>query len=207
MKRLIAAFSVTALLVGAGLAGTVAARPFPDLITLPGATSAEGIATGIGSSFFAGDLFKGDIYLGDLRSGTASLFIDAPDGRMALGLKVDVHDNLLFVAGGFTGQAYVYDARTGADVAVLQLANPALGTAINDVIVARRRGVVHRILPPEPVSRADRCRWVDRRPVNGGRQRPGRPLVGRLQYERHRRHSERRDLDRRSLRGRGPLHG
>lgn len=136
MKRLLSAFSVAALLVGAGFTGTATAKPFPEVITLPGATSAEGIATGIGSSFFAGDLFKGDIYRGDLRSGSASLFIDAPDGRMALGLKVDVHDNLLFVAGGFTGQAYVYDARTGADVAVLQLANPALGTAINDVIVA-----------------------------------------------------------------------
>jgi sugar lactone lactonase YvrE len=55
---------------------------------------------------------------------------------MALGLKLDVRDHLLFVAGGFGGQAYVYDARTGEDVAVLQLADPALGTSINDVIVA-----------------------------------------------------------------------
>ena len=136
MKRLIAAFSVAAVFFGAGSTGMATAKSFPETITLPGATSAEGIATGIGSSFFAGDLFKGDIYRGDLRSGSASLFVDAPDGRMALGMKVDVRDDLLFVAGGFTGQAYVYDARTGADVAVLQLADPTLGTAINDVIVA-----------------------------------------------------------------------
>lgn len=136
MKRLIGAFSVAAVLVGAGLTGVASAASFPGTITLPGATSAEGIATGIGSSFFAGDLFKGDIYRGDLRAGTASLFIDAPDGRMALGMKVDIGDNLLFVAGGFTGQGYVYNARTGADVAVVQLANPSLGTIINDVIVA-----------------------------------------------------------------------
>lgn len=136
MRRLIGAFAVAAVLVGAGFTATATAKPFPETITLPGATSAEGIATGIGSSFFAGDLFLGDIYRGDLRSGSASLFIDAPAGRMALGLKVDVRNNLLLVAGGFTGQAYVYNARTGEDVAVLQLANPALGTAINDVIVA-----------------------------------------------------------------------
>ena len=136
MKRLIAALSVAAVFFGAGSTGMATAKSFPETIQLQGATSAEGIATGGGSSFFAGDLFKGDIYRGDLRSGSASLFIDAPDGRMALGMKVDVHDNLLFVAGGFTGQAYVYDARTGEDVAVLQLANPTLGTAINDVIVA-----------------------------------------------------------------------
>ena len=135
MRRLIGALSV-AVLVAAGFTGTAIARSFPGVIALPGATSAEGIATGIGSSFFAGDLFKGDIYRGDLRSGTASLFIDAPDGRMAVGMKVDVRDHLLFVAGGFTGQAYVYDTRTGKDVAVLQLANPALGTVINDVAIA-----------------------------------------------------------------------
>jgi outer membrane protein assembly factor BamB len=135
MKRLIAAFAVLAVSFAVGATGTATAKSFPESIPLPGATSAEGIATGIGSSFFAGDLFKGDIYQGDLRSGAASLFIDAPDGRMALGMKVDVRDNLLFVAGGFTGQAYVYDARTGEDVAVLQLADPTLGSAINDVIV------------------------------------------------------------------------
>jgi hypothetical protein len=104
MRRVIAAFSV-AVVVGAALFGTATATSFPETITLPGATSAEGIANGIGSTFFAGDLFKGDIYRGDLRSGSAALFRDAPDGRMALGLKVDIRDNLLFVAGGFTGQA------------------------------------------------------------------------------------------------------
>jgi sugar lactone lactonase YvrE len=135
MKRLVSAFSVAALLLGAGFTGTTSAKPFPDLITLTGASSAEGIATGIGSTFYAGDLFKGDIYRGDLRSGSVSLFVDAPDGRMAAGMKVDVPHDLLFVAGGFTGQAYVYDARTGADVAVVQLADPGLGTLINDVAI------------------------------------------------------------------------
>ena len=50
-------------------AGSAAAKPFPGLIVLPGATSAEGIATGIGSTFYAGDLFAGDIFRGDLRGG------------------------------------------------------------------------------------------------------------------------------------------
>jgi Gluconolactonase len=137
-RRIVSAWSALALaaVVVVGFTGTAVASSFPGTITLPGATSAEGIATGIGSTFFAGDLFKGDIYRGDLRAGSASLFVDAPDGRMALGMKVDAPDGLLFVAGGFTGQGYVYDARTGEDVAVLQLANPALGPIINDVVVA-----------------------------------------------------------------------
>lgn len=138
MRRLVSAFSAAVVLAAAGLSGTAAARPFPGVIELPGATSAEGIASGIGSTFFAGDLFLGNIYRGDLRSGSVSLFVHAPSGRMALGLKVDVPHHLLFVAGGFMGQAYVYDARSGDQVAALQLANPADGpTIINDVIVAR----------------------------------------------------------------------
>jgi sugar lactone lactonase YvrE len=137
MRRLVIAFSAAAALAASALTGPAAAKPFPGVIELPGATSAEGVATGIGSTFYAGDLFLGDIYRGDLRSGSASVFVHAPSGRMALGLKVDVPHQLLFVAGGFMGQAYVYDARNGDEVAALQLANTADGpTIINDVIVA-----------------------------------------------------------------------
>jgi sugar lactone lactonase YvrE len=131
MLRLLSATAAAMVLATTLFAGSAAAKPFPGLIVLPGATSAEGIATGIGSTFYAGDLFAGDIYRGDLRAGTASLFVDAPAGRMATGLKVDVAHNLLVVAGFLTGQAYIYDARTGADRAVLQLAGP--GAIINDV--------------------------------------------------------------------------
>ncbi|MHA7179029.1 NHL repeat-containing protein [Arthrobacter sp. MDB2-24] len=104
-------------------------------IPLPGASSAEGIAAGRGKTFYAGDLGRGDIFRGDIRKGTAELFIDAPEGRAAVGLKADVRNKLLFVAGGATGQAYVYDTRTGAAVAEFQLAT---GDAfINDVTLTR----------------------------------------------------------------------
>jgi sugar lactone lactonase YvrE len=106
-----------------------------EIIVLPGASSAEGIAVGRGSTFYAGDLLKGDIYRGDLQRHTAALFIDAPSGRMAAGMKVDPRGDLLFVAGALTGQGYVYDTATGAPLAVYQLANPAAGTFINDVAV------------------------------------------------------------------------
>ena len=137
MPRLIRALSMAAVLVGTAFPGAATAAPFPEVIVLPGATSAEGIATGSGSSFYVGDFFLGDIHRGDLRSGSTALFRDAPTGRMAVGMKVDVARDLLFVAGGFTGQAYVYDASTGADVAVLQLGAPGPGTMINDVALAK----------------------------------------------------------------------
>lgn len=108
----------------------------PDVIELPGATSAEGIAAGRGSTFFAGDLFAGDIFRGDVRRGRATLFIDAPAGRQAVGMAADTRHDLLFVAGGFTGQAYVYDTRSGATVASYQLGVPP-ATLVNDVALTR----------------------------------------------------------------------
>ena len=107
-----------------------------EIIVLPGATSAEGIANGGGTTFYAGDLFAGDIFRGDVQEGTAHLFIDAPAGRMAVGMAADLEHELLFVAGGFTGQAYVYDTVTGATVATYQFgaANTSL---INDVALTK----------------------------------------------------------------------
>ena len=135
MKRLVAPVAMAAVIALAA-SGTVLADPgLQHTIVLPGATSAEGIATGAGSTFYAGDLFAGDIYRGDLRTGTVARFIDAPTGRNALGIRVDLEHGLLFVAGGFTGQGYVYDLRTGADVAQFQFGSPS-GSIINDVIVA-----------------------------------------------------------------------
>ncbi|MGX9899925.1 YncE family protein [Arthrobacter sp. SA17] len=103
-----------------------------SVIDLPEASGAEGIAAGKGTTFFAGDLVTGDIYRGDIRTGTAEEFITAPEGRAAVGMKVDVKNDLLFVAGGGTGQAYVYDLQTGDTVATYQLV-PAGTGFINDV--------------------------------------------------------------------------
>ncbi|MEH1122850.1 SMP-30/gluconolactonase/LRE family protein [Micromonospora sp. CPCC 206061] len=122
-------------MLGVGAAPATAEPRADKVIVLPGATSAEGIAAGAGSTFYAGDLFAGDIFRGDVRRGTAELFIDAPAGRNAVGLRADLRHNLLFVAGGATGQAYVYHLRTGATVATYQIPN---GTLINDVAVTRR---------------------------------------------------------------------
>lgn len=149
-RRALARAAVAAVATGvllAPAAGAVAAPPAGSqaptaaagqqgaFIPLPGAGGAEGIAAGKGSTFYAGDLSDGDIYRGDIRRGTADVFIDAPDGRVAVGLKADVRNDLLFVSGGPTGQAYVYDTRTGESVAELQLAT---GDAfINDVTLTK----------------------------------------------------------------------
>ena len=118
------------------LAAPAGAAPASEVIVLPGAISAEGIAAGGGATFYAGDLFGGDIFRGDLQRGTAERFIDAPAGRMAVGMAADLAHDLLFVAGGFTGQGYVYDTRAGATVASYQFGDPA-SSVINDVALTK----------------------------------------------------------------------
>jgi hypothetical protein len=110
------------------------AAPFPDSVPLPLDFAPEGIALGTGSTFYAGSLQTGDIYRGDLRSGAGAVFVDAPAGRAAAGLKADRAHHLLFVAGGATGAAYVYDLRNGAPVAAYQFA-PSGAALLNDVVV------------------------------------------------------------------------
>ena len=128
--------SLLVLSLVAAVALPAAASQTPQVIVLPGATSAEGIAAGRGATFYAGDLFAGDIFRGNVRRGTAELFIDAPAGRMAVGMAADLRHDLLFVAGGFTGQAYVYDLGTGASVASYDLGDPET-SIINDVTVTK----------------------------------------------------------------------
>jgi hypothetical protein len=130
----VAAQVLLVALVGALAVSAAAARP-AEVIVLPGASSAEGIAAGRGTTFYAGDLFGGDIFRGDVQHGTAELFIDAPAGRQAVGMVADLAHELLFVAGGFTGQGYVYDTGTGATVATYQFASSA--TLINDVALTK----------------------------------------------------------------------
>ncbi|HEX6262797.1 MAG TPA: superoxide dismutase, partial [Actinomycetota bacterium] len=67
------------------------------------------------------------------RTGEIELLVDRDD-RAAIGMAVD-HRSRLFVAGGPTGDAFVYDARTGAELAFYDLADGE--TFINDVVVTR----------------------------------------------------------------------
>jgi outer membrane protein assembly factor BamB len=130
MRRIIA-IVVGVLMV----ASTAAASPFPESIPLPTGYQPEGVATR-GSTAYAGSLADGDVVTVNLRTGEVSPLVDndPEDGRIAVGLTVD--RGLLLVAGGPTGKAFVYDARTGAEIAEVQLTDPTAGTFVNDVIVS-----------------------------------------------------------------------
>ena len=107
----------------------------PASIPLPVDFVPEGIATGPGTTFYVGSLTTGAIYRGDLRTGRGRIFVPAVAGRSSVGMKVDERHHLLFVAGGTTGFAYVYDTRSGALVASVRFATGT--TLINDVVLTR----------------------------------------------------------------------
>jgi len=110
------------------------ANRFPDRIALPDGFQPEGIAIGPGHTFYVGSIPTGRVWRGDLRTGEGAVLV--PDrGRQAIGVDVD-HRRRLFVAGGPTGDGYVYSARTGTDIASYDFA--ATGTFVNDVVVTRR---------------------------------------------------------------------
>ncbi len=117
---------------------TAGAATFPDTIRLPDGWQPEGIAAGRGTSLYVGSIPTGAVWKGDARTGQGDVLVPPREGRSAIGIKVD-RRNRLFVAGGATGRAFVYDAATGADLASYQLA-PA-GTAVtfvNDVVVTSK---------------------------------------------------------------------
>ncbi len=64
---------------------------------------------------------------------SGAVFVQPQSGRAAIGLKVD--RKRIFVAGGPTGDAFVYDARTGGNVAAYDFASSA--TFVNDVAVTK----------------------------------------------------------------------
>jgi sugar lactone lactonase YvrE len=116
----------------------IAAAPlkvFPNVIPLPDGFQPEGIATGKGHTFYVGSIPTGAVYRGDLRTGEGDVLVPAQEGRAAIGLKYDERTGLLFVAGGPTGFAYVYNGETGENVAEIQLTTgPAF---INDVVITQ----------------------------------------------------------------------
>jgi sugar lactone lactonase YvrE len=126
------ALLLTALVV-APMSALAGSRP--KIIPLPRGWQPEGIATNYeGSTFYSGSLATGAIFRGNLRTGAGKVFIPGGSGRVAVGLKVK--RGMLFVAGGPTGQAYVFDVHSGREIATLQLTTG--NTFINDVAITRR---------------------------------------------------------------------
>jgi hypothetical protein len=79
------------------------------------------------------------------------LLVQPTEGRQAIGLGLDLFGKRLFVAGGPTGDGYVYDTRTGATIATYDFTSG--DSFVNDVVVTHnaayftdsRQPVIYRV--------------------------------------------------------------
>jgi len=154
------------------LAPGATAKPYPETIPLPDGFQPEGIATGRGNDFFVGSIPTGAIYAGDLRTGRGDVLVEGREGAAAIGVEYD--RGRLFVAGGPTGKAFVYDARDGELLAEYQLTTGA--TFVNDVTVTARAAYFTD-------SRNQRLYVLELRGKRLPDEARALPLTGDLQYD------------------------
>jgi hypothetical protein len=157
-KRLALAGIVAALVLPAATASASSGHDhhdLPDTIDLPAGFVGEGVAVGAHDTFYAGSVADGRVARGDIRDGVSEVFVSDPLVTAATGLKADRRHNLLWVSGAGTGQAAVYDLKTGAPVVALTLTTAP--SFINDVIVTPHAAFFTNSFAPEiykvPVSR------------------------------------------------------
>jgi hypothetical protein len=136
MKRLVLVVIAVLAAVSATAAVAVAAKE-PEKIPLPDGYRPEGIAAGPGKSVFVGSIPTGQVLRIDTKTGAQQEAVPGRPEHAAIGLKYDKRADRLFVAGGPTGKAFVYDASSGAEVASFQL-TPGPTTFINDVVLTKR---------------------------------------------------------------------
>ena len=138
MNRLISASPIVALVALALPAASALAadKPFPDRVyTLAGASS-EGFAIGKGPTAYNSSP-DGSIYKVDLRSGMGQVLAEVQDPLdcFKLGMRVDDRTNYLFVAGCIYGNAFVFDADTGALIMEYQLNTSGEFGLVNDLTI------------------------------------------------------------------------
>jgi sugar lactone lactonase YvrE len=109
----------------------------PERIALPDGYRPEGIAAGKGKSVYVGSIPTGRVLEIDTKTGTSREAVPVRDDHAAIGLKYDKHEDRLFVSGGPTGKAFVYDASSGTELAAFQLTATGQPTFINDVVLTR----------------------------------------------------------------------
>jgi len=128
-------FGMIILVLASLLISATNFTPFPDSIPVPNGFRPEGIAAGEETTFYVGSIPTGAIYRGDIRTGEGEILVPAQAGRAAIGMKYDSRTGLLFVAGGPTGNAYIYNGETSTDMGtVLLTTDPSF---INDVIITQ----------------------------------------------------------------------
>jgi len=111
-------------------------KPFPKTIAALSGSAPEGFTVGEGHTGYNGSV-DGSIYKMDLRTGQGEILVPADSDSFdcrKLGMRVDPRTNYLFVAGCVYGNAYVFDADSGALIMEYQLDNSGM-SIVNDLAI------------------------------------------------------------------------
>jgi hypothetical protein len=120
----------------ASLISAAQSAAWPDVIALQTGFGPEGIEAGRGTTLYVGSIPSGTIVRVDARTGALDTLVQPQPGRQASGIEFDQRTDRLFVAGGLTGQLFVYDATTGANVASYAAFTPFTGL-MNDAVLTQ----------------------------------------------------------------------
>ena len=120
-RRAVLGLAAGAALVPVSVSGgTAQARrrvgPAPETVALPDGFRPEGIASGSGTTYYAGSMANGRIVTGDLLGGPQSILLPPADGRAIRGLYYDDRSGLLWFVGNVSTVQWVWaiNATTGA---------------------------------------------------------------------------------------------
>ena len=140
MKRLFLSLMPIAVIALALPAASVGAadKPFPTRVYTLDGSSSEGFAIGKGPTAYNSSP-DGSIYKVDLQSGQGEVLVEVQDpfDCFKLGMRIDDRTNYLFVAGCVYGNAFVYDADTGALIMEYQLNTSGEFGVVNDLTITK----------------------------------------------------------------------
>lgn len=138
-KSFLSLISIAFIALALAAASAVASeKPFPTRVYTLDGSGSEGFAIGKGTTAYNSSP-DGSIYRVDLQSGQGEVLVEAQDpfDCLKLGMRVDERTNYLFVAGCVYGNAFVYDADTGALIMEYQLNISAEFGVVNDLTITK----------------------------------------------------------------------
>src|SRR5690349_8792474 len=137
-RPLLGGVAGVALLPVAVSGGAAQARRIPSTVDLPVGFRPEGIASGPGTTYYAGSMANGSIVTGDLFTGSQSVLLPASPGRAIRGLYFDDRSGLLWAAGNVGSDQYVWAVATSNGTVVYS--ETVLGGGFhNDLVVTADR--------------------------------------------------------------------
>jgi hypothetical protein len=136
-RALLGTAAGVALLPVAVSGGAAQARrivPAPETVDLPVGFRPEGIASGPGTTYYAGSMANGSIVTGDLLGGPQSVLLPGVTGRAIRGLYFDDRSGLLWFVGNISTVQWVWAINVTTGSLVFGAFAPG-GAFHNDVVV------------------------------------------------------------------------